>query len=333
MKDFLFYQNQEAYTKNEKVWSFENFNVPQHKKDDLISRFSVGKDENSFFLSTLYDHTMSQYPPKKRIEKIMEKQNDALDELSHETVFLYFDYMFERFLHQTDDYLSNEFEFENLDDFDINQNLFEIIQEKLIENKNFIMKELKKAFQNGNKNFLPDYEANFRSIEKVLFGIYEEIAKDEIETIMSCDRYPQSTKTKYLENVRLTLKNILILIGNLVMDTFMEETKIDRPEERFMLFKMMFPNKNLLITEIKSTKENKIEYNVLEQIDFEKHINTENDFIVLLYFPETNTYERILYESFHANQHSFQQSKKYPYKNYSFPYDHPLIENLLLSLQ
>ena len=153
MKDFLFYQNQEAYTKNEKVWSFENFNVPQHKKDDLISRFSVGKDENSFFLSSLYDHTMSQYPPKKRIEKIMEKQNDAFDELSHETVFLHFDYMFERFLLQTDDYLSNELEFENLDDFDINQNLFEIIQEKLIENKNFIMKELKKAFQNGNKNF------------------------------------------------------------------------------------------------------------------------------------------------------------------------------------
>ena len=258
---------------------------------------------------------------------ILEKKKQLIDNLEYDVVFDYFDFMIDRFMIELDYFLSTDELFENLKEFDINSKLFEIVKDKLNKNKDRVLIEFKDLLQSEDESNIP-----LKNLDKKFMQIYEKIAEDEIEAVLN-SQYTEQTKNKYKENLKITLKNILVLLANMVVEDFIEEIEDpnfeSEPENVFFLFKMLFPDQNLLITSFKKNENKDPELILLDNIFFEKYINTENDFIVLVYFEETNTYERIIYESFDKSEKAVKQSKKYPFKYYNFPFDHFLINKLL----
>lgn len=324
----LLYKNFDKYQKNHFDWSFSEVNIPNNKKDDLISRLSTTVKENSFFASALFDQNLLKHPPQDRLLSVMHKKNKLMDKLNYKVVFDYLPFMFERFMIELDYFLNEETEIENLNEFGIDQKLLSILQTKLIPHKSVILKE----FENN-------FEAIVRSETKIKFmtnlfhEIYSDVAKDELQTVLESDEFSQEIKDKYIENIQKTFDNIFILLGHMVFEDFLEETKEiefqTNPTNLFMLFKMIFPDENLLICQFRKSSSQDIDLTLIPDIEFDQYIDIEKPFTVLVFFPETNTYERILFESFEKNKESVKQSKKYPYKNYSFPFEHPVIKNLL----
>lgn len=325
----LMYKNFDKYQKNTFDWSFSEINIPNNKKDDLISRLSTTVKEDSFFASALFEQNLLKHPPQDRILSVSHKKKKLMDKLNYHIVFDHLHFMFERFIIELDYFLNEQTEIENLNDFDIDHKLLSILQNKLIPHKCLIIKE-----------FEDNFEAILRSESKIKFmsnlfhKIYSDVAKDELQTVLTSDEFSQEIKDKYIENIRKTFDNIFILLGHMVFEDFLQETKEDdfqtNPTNLFMLFKMIFPNENLLICQFqKSTNTQDIDLTLIPDIEFDKYIDIEKPFTVLVFFPENNTYERIVFESFEKNKESVKQCKKYPYKNYTFPFEHPVIKNLL----
>lgn len=326
----LLYKNIDKYKKNHISWSFSEINIPKTKKDDLLTRLSTG-DKHSFFSSAMTSETLLSRLPQDRILSVMDKKNRLMEEMDFHVVFQYLSFMFQRFMIEFEYYLSGEMEVENLQDFCIEKKLFDIIQEKLIQEKDCIL-----TFFQKNSDEILNSESKLEFMGELLYEIYKKVAEKEIKAVMESE-YSEKIKEHYIENIKKTLNNIMILIGNMVFEDFLEEVQdksFDKsPENLFFLYKMLFPSENLLIVKIKQKKDqDEPKFVLLEDIPFEKYIDTKKSFKVVLFFPETNTYERIIIESFQKGSDSIEQSKKYPYKYYNFPSDHPFIKMLLKNL-
>ena len=324
----LLYKNLDKYQKNHSDWSFLEVNIPNRKKDDLISRLSTTPRQKSFFASALFDQNLLKHPPQDRLLSVIHKKNKLMDKLNYNVVFDYLEFMFERFIIEFDYFLNDKTEIENLNEFDIDHKLLSILQTKLIPHKSLILKEFENNFEAINRS-----ETKIKFMSDLFYKIYSDIAKNELQSVLASDDFSQEIKDKYIQNIQKTFDNIFILLGHMVFEDFLEETKEDdfetNPTNLFMLFKMIFPEENLLICQFKKGNSQDIDLTLIPDIEFDQYIDIEKPFTLLVFFPETNTYERIVFESFEKNKESVKQSKKYPYKSYSFPFEHPVIKNLL----
>lgn len=330
----LYFTSLTKYDKLESPWTFSDINIPNGKKDDLLFRLSV-PEENSFYHAVFYDKNSFAHPANDRVQLVEDKKTRFINHVNQNVFYQYFEYLVPKIIQEFDQLLDENVEFENLD---FNEHLFNIVRENLIQNKDEFMKLFYENIKNVNDLF--HAEKNSKNIQKIFTDSYLELTKEEIENISNSNDFSLLTKTKYMKELDETLQNILSLMVEFAVETYKEEiyTQDERntsPHELYMTYEQLVnEDLNLLITKIEE-KDNKLSFQLLDDIPFDKYINMDNNFIVLLYYPKLNLYERIIYDSFQLTNQAQQgkdyieQAKKYPYKFYTFSADHPLIINLL----
>ena len=182
------------------------------------------------------------------------------------------------------------------------------------------------------------------SPEKIVNDLYYKYSSEELLNIENSDRYSQETKCKYKENIKMTLKNILYMLTDFLIEAYVESIRtktFSTHTEYIMVYEHIKSiNYNIIITEITIDSDENILYKISKNTDFDKFINTDDRCVVLLYFPEEQSYERLIYDSVEKPSDSLQENldfginhanKQYPYRYYTFPYQHEVIQRLVQS--
>ena len=338
-KNMLLFKDLEKYNKLSE-WKYAKLNVPEGKKDDLISRVSFGNLPESFYLSSLYNHSISNKIPNERISCIQDLKKKGFSEIGRNHIYKYIEFHLERFVKEFRLFLEEEVEYHNIEEMDMSQKLFEIIREGIMLNREEFLAQLES--QLCSMKDVMDGEINLKSVEKIVNDLYHKYASDELSSVENCESFTSETKIKYKENVKYTLRKIIFMLTDFIIDSYINFLETETPRDNYefiMAYEHIKPNNlNILIVEINTDTKGNVCLKLCNNIDFDKFINTDDRCIVLLYFPEEQSYERLIYDSVtepdkyleeEIDYGSNGRNKSYPYRYYTFPYQHPMIQDLL----
>ena len=338
----LFFQKLDKYKKINQPWIFEPFNVPNKKTDAQIVRFSSGEGISSFFFSIFYDHELLKKIPEKRLSFVNKKKESFMKKVESNDLMKYFDYISTRFVNEFDTFLDESLDFDFEQEEDINQSVFEIVRENFIRHREKILIDFQEfiLYFKDTQNS----ELNVRVLEKKFIEFYHDVAQEELNSISLSSDYSEKTKSQFREDIKSTMKKIIELMSEFVLETYMtdlqKENSLTEPNDLFMMYKYFFKNSNdnLLITTMKLSEKGTPDLVLVDTIDFDKHVNTDHFFIVLLYFEDSKSYERLVIESDDSPTDEMKegtdyivqkQPKKYTYKYYKFLFQDSLIQKLL----
>ncbi len=336
----ILYKDLKKYKKLDE-WKYSKFTIPMEKTGDLVSRISFGNLPDSFFFACFYNHMISNKPPLERISIMEQIKEDGLDNIDLNHIFKYIDFHMERLIKEFEMFLETEVEYD-IDELDVHRNLFDILRKRLLLNKENFLSTFRKQLESMKD--VMDGEINFKSVEKIFHELYTHYASDELNSVEQSDVYTQETKYKFKENIKYTLRKIVEMLSDFLLDAYVDSVRTETPKnntEFTMVFEHVKPHDyNILITEIYLDSKENISLRISKDLDFDKFINTDRRCIILLYFPEEQSYERLIYDSVEKPEQYLEKdldyaennaNKQYPYRYYTFPYNHNIIQTLLES--
>lgn len=309
----LFYTNNKDYTKLDPKESKDiNIIVGKRSKQDVIKRVAV--EFNTFLSALFYSPQILQTLNKQKY--IMEKQKEL------------FEPCFQKEIVQELNNLHVLFEESLLEYKKTNETTKKTILLDMFEKEDIM------SYIHGSIG--DDDQITINELKEIIETIYEEIEKEYLNKIQQEKNYKTSTIEKFKISL---LEEATLFISKYLLPNVKKEIIHDNNydfknlQENLSLYEYLMSKDmslpNLLIINSETMK-------LYEE--YKCNIDPQRKCIVLFYFPGTNEFERVIYESYCCPSESHVDSKDYTmkkrnkeeyYRCYLFDSSHQLVNYLL----
>lgn len=317
-KLILYSTNSKEYKKLEIPWEQKSYNVVLGNKckDDKIIRVNMNKEKvkNTFFTSILYGIKLNSMLDERKRKYVEEKMKEVNEEnikyVDPESITSSFVELFKEYMDENDD-----------EDKNILKLIYNLIQDEEI-----------KAYFEGTFDDEKTNNEKKEEVKDIIIEIFKEIKEKHLSKIEKVKSYTKETIIIYNDLIDRNFVNYLEYCFE-KMETKRKALDDYNIVDYLNLYNILMKKDkslpNLVIIDSATLK--------LEKSQTFDRIDPNRKCTVLFYFKESNEYERLIYETFLLPPSLFVKNEDYIlkkrrnetyYRVYTFPYDHPLIQDL-----
>lgn len=334
------YYDRTKYFKLSKEWETEKVNMKRNKEDDQIFRLAVGS-KSSFFDSLLYNYKISNTNLNTREDKLksLYKKNFCINKNTFLSFFFYHKYQ----------YIKYWFNF--LQDFSFleevnqkNNKIIKIIHELLKDRNEDFCEVLERKIHEEDifQCNIPykNIEFIYSKLENIFNTVFKEyISFNEHFDLIQDHNYSNDTIDEY----KTLLITNFIDISNKIIDKMLHDYTHDNEEftlnDFFYSYQHLNTDCNLLIFE-KNLDNNEPIFKLANDKKLNQTLFFDKEkvkSIILLYFPESNNFERLYFDSYHHpnkleinNDYQIKSTNKNKsiFRSYVFPQEHQILSNM-----
>lgn len=325
----LYSKNSKEYQKLINPWEQKNYNVllsGNKTKDDKVIRVNMDRNkiENTFYTALLYGINLNGMLDNKKKIYIERTMQEYLEKAQTYTSYFDTKIVSNQFLDLFEKYMKEQNN--EIETLPILQLIFNLFKDEEIH------EYFEGTFADENEHY--NLFESEEELKQILLEIFSELKQTHILKIDKLRSYTNETKQSY--------KTLMDTSFNDFLEYFIKN--VERKPKTFNLSNLE-DNLELYYTlmEKDETLPNVVIINsdtlrLVQCQSFEKHIDPNRKCTVLFYFPESNDFERLVYESYFLPPFSFVENKDYIlkkkkqeafYRLYQFPYEHRLIQDLV----
>ena len=333
----LFSKNSKEYKKLVKPWDQKPYNVlltGNKCKSDKIIRVNMNKNkiENTFFTALLYGIKLNGMLDEKKKEYVEKEIKEYVEQAQKLKEVVYFDskIVSNTFLDIFKSYMQEQHE-QDETTIQMLQLIFNLFKDEEI------LEYFEGTFADDNTESYNSFESE-EELKDILLEIFSELKQTHIEKIDKIRTYTSETKKSYNRLIDKSFDDFLMyFLKNVETKTKQTVTfdtlKLkDNLELYYTLMQADETLPNVVIINSETLSLDPCQ-------SFQANIDPKRKCILLFYFPNSNEFERLVYETYMVPPLSFRENYDYIlkkkqndafYRMYTFPYEHCLIQNLSL---